>query len=167
MFAKRRVTIAVTAQMLLACFATPQPAGATPGSELIDRLEAWLDANTDLPRAPDKPTVRIVDPSTFPATGKSAMGIGKHVRGLYDPETSVIHLVRPWSADNAQDISVLVHELVHHRQSRRHYFCAGSQELHAYKLQKAWLAQQNEFLDVNWIGVVLASSCAPRDVHPD
>lgn len=167
MSANRRVTIAVAAQMLLACLIVAEPAGATPGSGLIDRLEVWLDANSDLPRAPDRPTVRYVDSSTLATPGKTAMAIGKHVRGLYDPETSVIYLVRPWSAGNPQDISVLVHELVHHRQSGRHHFCAGSQELQAYKLQKAWLAQHNALLDVNWIGVILASSCAPKDIHPD
>lgn len=139
---------------------------ALPQQTLVASLERWIDENTDLPPA-DRPARIQLGSSEDDLTGDAARLIGNRVRGLYDPDTGVITLMRPWDANNPVDVSVLLHELIHHRQSRRHYYCPAAREYPAYKLQARWLAERNLTLDVNWIGVVLASSCAPRDIHPD
>lgn len=167
MFAPRRHPVSTAARALLASLALSGPAAAAPKAEIVDRLETWLDANTDLPRAPETAVVRIVDPTQIPPPGKTAMAIGKQTRGLYDPVTSTIFLVRPWNPAIPEDVSVLLHEMVHQRLSNRHSYCAAAQEYTAYKLQETWLNENGGKLDVNWIAVILASSCAPRDVHPD
>nr|WP_069300746.1 DUF6647 family protein [Neptunicoccus sediminis] len=61
---------------------------------------------------------------------------------------------------------MLLHELVHHRQNNMHYYCEAAKEFAAYKTQRAWLEERGLSLNVNWIGVVLASSCTPKDIHP-
>lgn len=69
---------------------------------------------------------------------------------------------------DARDVSVLLHELTHHRQATaRHWYCPGQQELPAYRLQAAWLAEQDETIAINWIDATLAAGCTPSDFHPD
>ena len=144
-----------------------QPAEPAKIAPLIDRLESWLDSHSDLPRAAIGAKIRFADAADFAQPGQRSAAIGRHLRGAYEPETSTISLIRPWQENRVQDQSVLLHELVHHRQTGVHYYCPAAQELAAYKLQRAWLATKGEQLDVNWVAVVLASSCAARDVHPD
>jgi hypothetical protein len=142
-------------------------ASSTP--ELIDILNNWLDANSDLPRHEKALSVRRIDATS--ARGKS----GSHYapgdsspRGLYDEEAQTIWLVHPWDQRDPYDVSVLLHELIHHRQAvAGHWYCAGAQELPAYRLQQVWLAELGLEPKVNWIAVVLESSCTPRDFHPD
>lgn len=74
----------------------------------------------------------------------------------------------PWSARDPQDVAVLLHELVHHRQAgARHYYCPGAQEPLAYELQRDWLAERGLETRINWIAVRLEAGCTPRDIHPD
>lgn len=89
-------------------------------------------------------------------------------RGLYDPDAATIRLVRPWDPRDPFDVSTLPHELVHHRQQgARHWYCPGAQELPAYRLQEAWLADLGLEPDIDWIAVVLEAGCTPRDIHPE
>jgi len=76
--------------------------------------------------------------------------------------------VRPWSADEPFSVSVLLHELVHHRQAEDgHWYCSGAQELPAYKLQQAWLDRFGLKANINWVAVLLESGCTPKDIYPD
>lgn len=137
--------------------------------DLVSRLDDWLDAHTDLPRRDAAPVIRRVSAAEAASLdGSRDRNHGGRTRGLYDPETGVIHLVRPWSARDPYDVSVLLHELVHHRQALSgHWYCPGAQELPAYRLQRDWLGGMGLEPDVNWIAVVMEASCAPTDIHPD
>jgi hypothetical protein len=135
---------------------------------LVSSLEDWLDARADWPRRKPPPRIRFV--SQWQAEARqSATGNFQHgrLRGLYDPDHSEILLVRPWDPRNAQDVSVLLHELVHHRQAPHHWYCPAAQEPQAYRLQDAWLADQGRSIEVNWMAVVLDAGCTPRDIHPE
>ncbi len=137
--------------------------------DVMQDLELWLDGNTSLPRQEDIPALRWVDagPVTVPTSTRFDTH-GKKSRGFYDPDRRTIWLVRPWSPHDPLDVSVLLHELIHHRQtSAKHWYCAGAQELPAYRLQQAWLAEFGLEAKVNWIEVVLEAGCTPRDIHPD
>ena len=142
---------------------------ATSMPDLVEMLDGWLDANSDMPRNPQAPIVRQIDAATANAmTGTHAATEGSKTRGLYDEEAMEIMLVRPWNNRDPYDVSVLLHELIHHRQAVAGYwYCPGAQELPAYRLQQAWLAELGLEPNVNWIAVVLESSCTPRDFHPD
>lgn len=131
-------------------------------------LESWLDTRAPWPRRPDAPQIRLVTPSQAAALSGDTLHTGEVPRGYYDPESATIYLVRPWSPSDPQDVSVLLHELVHHRQAAvPHWRCAGAQELPAYRLQEAWLNDLGLKARVNWIALVLAAECAARDKHPD
>ena len=167
MFANLRATLSVAAQtfLVVSCISTPATAG--PTAELIRQLEHWIDANSGLPMAATAPEIVVANGSVSFDKDQATMAIGVRTRAYYEPETATITLVRPWDSADPVDVSVLLHELIHHRQAGMNYYCLGAQELPAYRLQEAWLAAHGLALDVNWIGIVLASSCAPRDIHPD
>ena len=165
MFSSLRATVAVAAQLLFACTIPASAETANVDSSLIEELHHRIDTSTDLPTADMKPTIVFADPQDIEKPSEIASMIGGTPRGLYDPDTHTITLIRPWSADNPQDVAVLLHELVHHRQGGKHFYCEAAKEHTAYHLQKDWLAERGHPLDVNWIAVVLASSCASRDIH--
>ena len=136
---------------------------------LVAHLEDWLDDNTALSRRDAAPEIRLITQAQA-----ASMGTARHAsqqglaRGIYDTETETIHLVRPWDGRDPRDVSVLLHELVHHRQADAgHWYCPGAQEEPAYRLQDAWLSRMGLKADVNWIAVVLEAGCTPRDIHPD
>lgn len=136
--------------------------------ELVSILDAWLDRNSEWSRRDTAPRIRMVSEAEARArqgaTGSFQRG---RLRGLYDPEHAEILLVRPWDWHDVEDVSVLLHELVHHRQTPHHWYCPAAQELPAYRLQDAWLAERGVRADVNWIAVVLDAGCTRRDIHPD
>jgi len=135
---------------------------------LVSSLEDWLDARVDWPRREVPPRIRFV--SQWQATARQGATAGfqrGRLRGLYDPDQSEILLVRPWDQRNAKDVSVLLHELVHHRQVPHHWYCPAAQELPAYRLQDSWLAAQGLAIEINWMAVVLEAGCTPRDIHPE
>lgn len=146
-----------------------QPGVDGPAAPLLEELELWLDQHSDLPRRAVRPGIALVTPSEARAIVEDQRPSARDgLRGFYDPERRQIWLVAPWSADDPQDISTLLHELVHHRQAEAgHWYCPGAQELPAYRLQEAWLAERGHALRANWVAVVLEAGCAPRDIHPD
>ena len=167
-FLSRAGALLATVSLYLAA-----PVGALPievpvTQPLVDRLEHWLDAHTPYPRRDAPPRIVMVSAAQAASLAGAASRAGMHRRGLYDPEMRTIYLVRPWSAGRHRDVSVLLHELLHHRQATaRHWYCPGAQEPDAYAAQEAWLAESGLPLDYNRIEVVLAAGCTPRDIHPD
>lgn len=131
-------------------------------------LEAWLDRNSIYPRREGPLVIRLVD-ARQAAQIEPALGFADaRRRGLYLPELATILLVAPWKSHDPVDVSVLLHELVHHRQvGARHWYCEGQQELPAYRLQQRWLAERGLDIRVNWTAVVIESGCVRRDIHPD
>lgn len=135
---------------------------------LVATLDDWLDAHSDWPQRETPP--RILHVSSWQAEarrGASASFQRGPLRGLYDPERAEILLVAPWDPRSAEDVSVLLHELAHHRQAPHHWYCPAAQELPAYRLQEAWLEERGMRADFNWIAVVLDAGCTPRDIHPE
>ena len=155
---------------LTAHAAEPEPDWQRAGSlpDLITTLDHWLDAESPYPPRTTAPRLRLISPQRARAMSNSGGRLGATRRGLYDPDTQTIFLVRPWSMRSPQDVSVLLHELTHHRQATaRHWYCPGQQELPAYRLQEAWLADQGESIRTNWIAASLAAGCTRSDFHPD
>jgi hypothetical protein len=148
----------------------PEPAwrSAPDLAALTEELERWLDVETDYPRRAAQPALRLIGAAEAAALPGTATRSAGRTRGLYDPDTATIYLVQPWSMRRAQDVAVLLHELVHHRQTgARHWYCPGAQEPEAYALQQEWLGRRGLEARVNRIAVVLAAGCTPRDIHPD
>jgi hypothetical protein len=159
----------LTAQAATTLHVDVDPEWRNAGSlaDLVEVLETWLDAHAPWPRRSGDPVIRTISPEELASlSGVSSRGHGT-TRGLYDPEMQTVFLREPWDRFDAQDVSVLLHELVHHRQASSHWYCPGAQELPAYRLQAAWLAERGLEANVNWIAVVLESGCTRRDIHPD
>lgn len=142
--------------------------GAQSLSHLTYQLDDWLDSNTDLPRRADPSEIRFVDKFSAAALSASNHSAGTgNLRGLYDPDSQTIWLVLPWNLRDPYNVSVLLHEQIHHRQTDAgHWYCPGAQELPAYRIQQVWLAQFGLEPNVNWIAVVLEAGCTPKDIHP-
>ena len=138
-------------------------------SALVVHLDRWLDEHSTLPRNAVAPGIRLIDKHSLESlSGSPHSAYGGNLRGAYDPDTRVILLVHPWDPRDPRDVSVLLHELIHHRQADpRHWYCQGAQELPAYRLQQAWLAELGLELDVDKDHRHAESGCTPRDIHPD
>lgn len=137
-------------------------------SEVVSALNRWVDDSSDYPAARVDPRVVFVAPGAISGIRHEARKFDERTHGVYDAETSTIYLHRPWSASDIRDIGVLLHELVHHRQvDARHWYCPQAMEWDAYALQESFLAEAGVESDINWVSVVLESSCAPRNHHPD
>ncbi len=136
---------------------------------LLTELVSWIDAE-DTYQTTDRPIVEIkfVDAGeTITAEGQEFI-VADRTRGLYDGNKATIYLARPWSADSPFDRSVLLHELVHHLQvDARHWYCPQAMEWDAYRLQETWLGEQDIASGFYWPAILLESSCAKRDHHPD
>jgi len=145
------------------------PATSEPVLELMAELDVWLDANSGLARPPSPLSrVEFVEPGSEVLYEGRMTKLDNTVRGLYDEDLSTIYLVNPWTGDDAYERSILLHEMLHHRQAAaRHWYCPQAMEWDAYLTQEAYLNAHGETGDFNWGWVVLASSCAPRDVHGD
>jgi hypothetical protein len=171
--------VALATAMMVVCPALPRAENAVRSAtafewrqvndmhQLVAGLDDWLDARTDWPTR-EAPRTRFVSQWEAAARrGATASYQRGRTRGLYDPEQSEILLVRPWNPGNAEDVSILLHELVHHRQAPHHWYCPAAQELPAYRLQEAWLTEQGLAIEINWMAAVLDAGCTPHDIHPE
>jgi hypothetical protein len=61
---------------------------------------------------------------------------------LYDDADRIVYLPETWTGSTLVDLSVLVHEMVHHLQNLAGmtFACPGAREKLAYAAQKDWLA---------------------------
>jgi hypothetical protein len=66
---------------------------------------------------------------------------GREAVAVYDDRTRTIFLPDTWTGETPADLSVLVHEMVHHLQNSAHmkYECPGAREQLAYTAQDHWL----------------------------
>jgi hypothetical protein len=161
-----RVSLALAVLSLVA-FSQPGQAGSASLPELIEELESWLDTNSPWPRRETPPAIRMLPPSLAAGQYGSAGYAGGRLRAFYDGGTDMITLVSPWDIRDPADQSVLLHELAHHRQAPHHWYCAGAQELPAYRLQAAWAEENGAKVSINWMAAVMESGCTRRDIHPD
>lgn len=110
--------------------------------ELMGVISVWLAVSFGLPEAPEPPKIRYMEPAQIAQIryGKSGVGVGDVV-SVYDDLTGTIVLHPDWSSGNIEDVSVLVHELVHHMQNKARltYACPEEREALAYEAQEKWL----------------------------
>lgn len=147
----------------------PDPAWRKAGNilELTSILDTWLDIGTNLQRPEIPPKITLISPEMAASIrGSTLHGYGR-TRGLFDLQSSTIFLIQPWDLRNANDASILLHELVHSRQVSNDYLCPGAEEEAAYRIQDDWLREHNLRANVDWFTVLLAAGCSRRDIHPD
>jgi hypothetical protein len=116
---------------------------------LLTAIVLWLSTNFGLPSTFDHPRVEFV--SATKMTSLFYKGIGEEQAGmvsdpsdivsLYNTETKTIYLADGWSGKTPAELSILVHEMVHHLQNigQLKFACPQEREEVAYKAQDRWL----------------------------
>jgi hypothetical protein len=68
-------------------------------------------------------------------------GFGQDVEAIYDDVSRTVYLAENWTGATPAEVSVLVHELVHHLQNvgGLKYDCVEAREKPAYRAQSRWL----------------------------
>ena len=131
---------------------------------LVGALMAWVEQHVGA-KVPAPPQV-IASRSVFRAALRGAGGsFAGRPQSLYTAGRVVLdHL--SWDPEESTQLSLLVHELVHHAQRampRSSWPCPDAREAQAYNLQNLWLEEQGHrpFVQAAWIERV--SSCPDQN----
>jgi hypothetical protein len=132
-----------------------QPANCS-GQALLAAIETWLSIEFDLPAIREHPRLKLVSTAKIAALRKGLLsnpgtGIAANDHGtssaqgdtvaVYHDATQTIYLPEGWSGSTPAELSVLVHEVVHHVQNvlgLKHQ-CPQEREKLAYIAQDRWL----------------------------
>jgi hypothetical protein len=152
----------------------------TAMKELLTVLATWLSINFGLPAIENHPQIEMVPPVRMvalryrglapdraPVTASdddAPLGAASNIVALYDDSKKTIYLPHGWRGSPAE-LSVLVHELVHHLQNEAgmKFTCPGEREKLAYDAQAKWLALfgttlQAEF-DIDPLSLLVRTNC--------
>jgi hypothetical protein len=154
---------------------------ALPSPALLTELTGWIAANFALPATADHPRIERVSPARMAAVRFRGLAsdrqvaaeagrlappeYGQDVYAVYDDNRRTIYLHEQWRADTPADVSVLVHELVHHLQNaaKMEFACPQEREKAAYDAQRAWLARfgttiEQEF-EIDAMSILVRTNC--------
>jgi uncharacterized protein DUF6647 len=156
---------------------------AAPKSSLLLEIAAWLSKEFDLPASNDVPNVEFVSPVRITAlrypglvtssqqeetaTHQATLNAETEVMAVYLPPTRTIYLRDGWRGTTPAEVSILVHEMVHHLQSRAQikYDCPQAREKLAYAAQDRWLQRSNRSLasefEIDGFTLLVRTACGP------
>jgi hypothetical protein len=118
---------------------------------LLTAIVLWLSANFALPPNFDHPKIEFLNSGEMnalrygPLLGRQPADQIDSTRGntvaMYHHANRTIYLPVGWKGDTPAELSVLVHELVHHLQnaSGARFECPQEREQTAYQAQDRWL----------------------------
>ncbi len=131
-----------------------EPNGAVPKRALLEAIASWLSTTFELPPQNRLPRIEFAAASKIAALRYSDL-FGNHPDGLvapppagqrevvaiYDHQTMSIVLPDGWTGRSPAELSVLVHEMVHHLQKLGglKFACPEEREKLAYRAQEQWL----------------------------
>lgn len=153
-----------------------------PTPALFTEIVTWLTTNFDLPAIYEFPHVELV-PATELA-GKRIkhipLGVGREngfsnsavqvapqrtVVAVYNNSIKTIFLADSWTGRTPVEVSILVHEMVHHLQTLGNlkYECPGAREKPAYLAQDQWLKMfgmtlEKEF-EIDQLTLLVMTAC--------
>ena len=133
---------------------------------LLTAIVMWLSIGYGLPANYDYPRIEFASPARMDAiqyrgrtsaqasvgsaseSGPSNRNTRREVEALYDDATRTIYLPEGWTGTTPAEVSVLVHEMVHHLQNIAgvKYECPQAREKLAYAAQNQWLARSGRNL---------------------
>lgn len=118
-------------------------AGKQTVPSLLDAIELWLVSNFELEPAEISPRIEFVSRETLLEIryGSLAFADWVDVVAAYEDDEHIIYLRDDWTGRSATDISIIVHEMVHHLQSSAGtiFACPARREVLAYRAQDEWL----------------------------
>lgn len=110
---------------------------------LLSAIVVWLTITFGLPASYDHPRIEFSSSEQMARLhyGAAEMEGRSEVLSLYDDTNRIIHLANSWTGKSPADLSILVHEMVHHIQnvSGIGYECPAAREAIAYEAQDQWL----------------------------
>jgi hypothetical protein len=155
--------------------------GAAPSmSSVLSTIAIWLNESLALPLPRTAPRITLASPARITAMRYRTLGPGlppqpdgerrmldprSGVVAVYDDASETIYLPEGWSASSPTDMSVLVHELVHHlqKQAQLKFYCPQEREKLAYEAQERWLARSGLSLqrafEIDRLTLFVQTSC--------
>jgi hypothetical protein len=151
---------------------------------LLTAIVIWISANYGLPASLNHPRIERV--ASVEMAGLRYKGLlsalqrktialqdqessfekRRDVVALYNDQTRTIYLSDKWAGATPAELSVLVHEMVHHLQNEAGatYECPAEREKLAYEAQDNWLRLfgrnlEQEF-EINGLALLVSTSCA-------
>src|SRR5215831_14448272 len=126
------------------------------GQALLTAMETWVSSQFDLPAIHEHPRIEFAppakiaslrftdllsDPGAQVEPNNRAPSAQHDTIAIYDDATRTIYLPEGWSASTPAELSVLVHEMVHHFQNLLglKHECPQEREKLAYIAQDRWL----------------------------
>ena len=110
---------------------------------LLTAIVLWLSINFPLPANLNHPGIKFVSAAEMIAqrTDVSASEVSSDIVSLYSNESRTIFLLNGWEGKTPAELSILVHEMVHHLQNvgQLKFACSEEREELAYKAQDDWL----------------------------
>jgi hypothetical protein len=136
-----------------------EPGSTWVDAKLLTAIVAWLSSNYDLPPIFDPPVIEFVPPTMMAslrykdvASDSWSGGQGSiedveagrrssTIVAIYDDADRTIYLPETWTGATPTELSVLVHEMVHHLQNLAgmRFACPEAREKLAYAAQRDWL----------------------------
>jgi hypothetical protein len=135
--------------------------------QLAALLTAWIVTSHGLPLPPEPPRIATMTPVERAALHAHRSDGAPTVVGSYDTRDGTIYLTEGWDSADFVDVSVLVHELVHHLQdgAGRTHACPEEREALAYAVQAEWLAMFGQDLEtafgIDALTLKLRTQCLP------
>src|SRR5262245_46738442 len=106
----------------------------------------WLSANFGLPATSTHPKIEIAPPAEiatkrYGAFNRVLPDVAGQTVAVYDSSRATIMLPTGWTGSTPAELSVVVHEVVHHLQKAANltYECPAAREELAYAAQEKWL----------------------------
>jgi len=151
---------------------------------MLAAIVTWLAEHFDLPPTSDHPRIEYVSPADMaalryqalfgPTRREAAVAAARDLRvkgmrelvAFYNDRTRTIYLPSEWTGRSAADLSILVHEMVHHLRnvSGMTYECAMGREKIAYRAQNKWLSLSDRSLagefGIDAMTMLVTTSCA-------
>jgi hypothetical protein len=134
---------------------------------LFDFVIVWLSENYDMPVPRTEPEIIAMPHKNLfeRRYGRPPDEIAPQVEALYDAVEGRILVSDNWSGSSIADLSILVHELVHHLQAQSGWIhaCPAEREKLAYQAQDDFLKMFGQSLE-NTFGIdpaliLVATSC--------
>jgi hypothetical protein len=137
---------------------------------LLLAIAAMVSEATDLPMPETLPEIRFAAPEEMGRLMRDAAlaptGDGaSEIVAFYDTPAHAIYLPSGWSGATPGELSVLVHEMVHHAQAEagRRFACPAERERQAYEAQARWLALFGSDLSrefgIDRVFLLIATTC--------
>ena len=160
----------------------PSFESARPTQALLTEIVTWLSDHYDLPANYTLPEFKFLPALELASVYRQALaqerinqnGINEpavqgsgliDIVAFYNDKTKTIFLADTWNGGSATEVSVLVHEMVHHLQNvgKLKYECAAAREKTAYLAQEAWLNRhgldlEQEF-EIDKFSLLIKTSC--------